>query len=136
MPTLFCHPDAWDGVQKAIGVHDSVRSCFPDFPILLSTCLFGMEVSFSSFMEKDKPSGRYVLPCGRVVDRADVLVSERFVEYGPEDIEWLLFSGVIKEERVLNYIIMQDMTFRPFMDYGVSLKSPFPRHSLISSFNS
>lgn len=50
-------------------------------------------------MDVDEPTGRYVMPDGRVVVRDDVFVTHRFVEYGPDDIDLLLFARVIREER-------------------------------------
>ena len=43
---------------------------------------------------------RYRLPDGALVKRGDVLVKTRFITYGPEDIEHLLYLGWISKEAV------------------------------------
>jgi len=43
---------------------------------------------------------RYRLPDGALVKRGDVLVKTRFITYGPEDIEHLLYLGWISKEVV------------------------------------
>lgn len=43
---------------------------------------------------------RYRLPDGRLVKSRDVQVKTRFIDYTPEDIDHLLFMGVIAKESV------------------------------------
>ena len=43
---------------------------------------------------------RYRLPDGTLVRRGDVLIKTRFITYGPEDIEHLLYLGWISKEVV------------------------------------
>lgn len=74
-------------------------------------------------MDIDKPTGRYVLPNGSVVVRDDVFVSYRFVEYGPEDIDLLLFARVIREERTPVFFSYDDSALIGFSD-GLIM----PRH--------
>ena len=61
------------------------------------TC-FGFETVASDLIPSNGETGRYILPCGKVVVPEDVKVTTRFVEYGPEDIEWLLYAGIIEKE--------------------------------------
>lgn len=39
----------------------------------------------------------YILPDGSVVKQEDIVVKTTFIEYGPEDLDWLLYAGVIKK---------------------------------------
>jgi hypothetical protein len=68
-------------------------------------------IQANQHMEIDKPTGRFVLPNGLVVNRYSVKVSHRFVEYGPEDIELLLFARVIREERTPLFYVYDDSNF-------------------------
>lgn len=43
------------------------------------------------------PTGRYVID-GVPVPKCDVKISGRFCEYGPEDVEWLVYTGEIEIE--------------------------------------
>lgn len=60
------------------------------------------QVTFSFNVEVDDAvtkmkTGMYVLPDGSIVAHEDVKVHTRFIDYGPEDIDYLLMAGIIKE---------------------------------------
>lgn len=52
------------------------------------------------------PTGYYILPNGKKVEEHQVYVVERFVTYGPEDIQYLVYSGkVVREMQIAGYFI-------------------------------
>lgn len=64
-------------------------------------------------MERDKWTGRYILPDGRAVAPEEVRVPDgRFFEYGTESIQVLLWWGVIREEREALFIVVDDRKLR------------------------
>lgn len=63
-------------------------------------------------IEQFKETGRFILPGGEVVDRNMVRVADRFVIYGPEDVEWLLMAGAIRHELEINVVVMKDSPWR------------------------
>lgn len=100
---VLCHPRNYEAVQKVLRDRYAVsrRDRAPDGATVLGLPLHGLpfEVRTSEYLDVDRPTGRYVLPGGKVVPANQVKLRTRFVTYGPEDIHWLLFSGVIREER-------------------------------------
>ena len=109
MPTIICHPDNFEALKRKVDKGEFTRPgfTFADF-----------RVATSSAMERDKPSGRYKLPGGRIAEKADIIVEDRFVTYGPEDLEWLLYAGIMSEERELVFMLVDDIIFGPRQGYG------------------
>lgn len=103
MPSIVCHPDNWEAVKAKIdrGQFDKPGSMFAEF-----------RVRTNPHMERDKPTGRYKLPHGKVVAKEEIVVRERFIEYGPEDVEWLIYAGIITEEREMVFYVIDDAMFR------------------------
>lgn len=67
---------------------------------------FAIDVSYppfqikeSAYINRDTLTGRYVLQSGEIVKRENIRIVSRFHEYGPEDLELLLFAGLVQEER-------------------------------------
>ena len=102
MPVLITHPDNLATLKRQIddGQHDNGQF------------MPAIDVRTNGHMDRDKPTGRFILPGGRVVDRDAVSVEERFVSYGPEDVEFLLFAGIIREERKALFYVINDSAFR------------------------
>lgn len=103
MPSIVCHPDNWEAVKSKIdrGQFDKPGSMFAEF-----------RVQTDPHMVRDKPTGKYRLPNGKTVAKEQVIVKERFIEYGPEDVDWLLYAGVITEEREMVFYVVDDAMFR------------------------
>ena len=103
MPSIVCHPDNWEAVKAKIdrGQLDKPGSMFLEF-----------RVRTNPHMERDKPTGKYKLPNGKAVAKDEIVVKERFVEYGPEDVEWLIYAGIITEEREMVFYVIDDAMFR------------------------
>lgn len=99
---IFTHPDNVKAIKKRLDSGEYDRGhLFPSFTLRANPML-----------ERDKPTGRFVLPCGKVVERGGVVIEDRFVTYGPEDVEWLLMAGAIREEREILVIVMKDSPWR------------------------
>lgn len=64
------------------------------------------------YLERDKPSGKFRLPDGRVVERDQIVIKERFVTYGPEDFDWLVYAGIITETRDMVFYVIEDRSIR------------------------
>lgn len=58
-----------------------------------------VDIVADPYMPKDVPTGKYIDQQGNVMAKDEIRVSDRFVEYGPEDLELLLFLGLLKPER-------------------------------------
>lgn len=103
MPSIVCHPDNWEAVKAKIdrGQFDKPGSMFAEF-----------RVRTNPHMERDKPTGRYKLSNGKTVAKEKIFIKERFVEYGPEDVDWLLYAGIITEEREMVLYVVDDAMFR------------------------
>lgn len=122
MPTLHTHPDNVKTLLKHIdqGVYDA-GNFMPMF----------FTVRDCAFMPKTKPTGRFVMPDGSVVDRSDVSIRERFVNYGPEDIDYLIYVGAIREETEILVTLMDDM-----WQFRMATNMPFVmqnRHVLVNT---
>lgn len=99
MTTIITHPRNLELLRKAVDAGEYDRG--QTFPMIT--------IRTSESMEPDKPTGRFILPGGRAVKREEIRLRKgRFVEYGPEDVGYLLFAGVIREEREPLFYMMED----------------------------
>lgn len=79
---------------------------------------FQFTIHANRYLERDQPTGRYVLPCGRAVPRAEVVIPEgRFFEWGGPDmsdveLNYLLSRGLLREEREPLFYILNDVLLR------------------------
>lgn len=117
---IVTHPDNVQLIRDAIGSGEF------DAPGQLDQMFV---IRPNKHMDIDKPTGRYVLPDGEVVARDDVLVTHRFVEYGPDDIYLLLFARVIREERTPVFFSYDDSAL-----IGFSTSFLMPRHKPCRAF--
>jgi hypothetical protein len=97
MKTIICHPDNVEIIRKAVS----------EGPGYLMA-MMGFQIVASPYVERTKPTGKYRLQDGRVVDKDKIRIRERFVEYGPEDFDWLLGFGFIQEQHDLVWYLMDD----------------------------
>lgn len=118
MKTLVCHPDNLKKIKKEL------KSELPEDSVFSGCPLFNVRTD--STLDRDKPTGRYVLPSGTAVEKEKIRITYRFIEYGPEDLPWLLYAGIVTEERELLFylvddlhfkFVMQDASFMPRLDY-------------------
>lgn len=107
---VMCHPDNLELVKKLPQiVNIQIETDEKGFWLWDS-----LEFRTSQYMEKDRPSGRYILPDGSRVLKEDVVVQEKFEVYGPEDVWYLLWIGLIKEEREPLFYLTDPMKFPTF----------------------
>jgi len=100
MPTIVCHPDNADAMLASLERTQTVKPY---------SFLGGFDVRPDPYMEKTRKSGKYVLPGGEVVEKQDIVVRERFITYGPEDLGWLLWMGIVTEHTEFLYFILNDI---------------------------
>lgn len=116
-PKLIMHSATWNILKKNIPVRKSDL-------VIDELSLNGMEVQLNDFMEREKWSGKYILPNGSVVESRDVRLSEKFCEYGPEDIWYLLWAGIIRKHmEPLMYMFnkhVESLMFGPYNSYDVT----------------
>lgn len=98
---------------------DTLRSSRDIHPMFVFT---GIEIAEDPYLPKDVLSGKYVQPDGRIVAKADISIKTRWIEYGPEDFDWLNFAGLIKEHREPYYLVIDDSKLRQIQQYDLSFK--------------
>ncbi len=108
MKRIFCHPENWRAVRSA-------------FKHELNG--FGIEIHTNPFMEKTKPTGKYVIG-GKVFEKSEIRVKHKFIEYGPEDLDWLLYAGIATEDREMLFYVVDESMFRMSMDYAPVFSEP------------
>lgn len=115
---LYTHPSNLEEVKKvAQGMERRDPTGFLDM-------VFGVEVRTSPWLPKSRKTGKYVLPDGSVVDAEDVRVDGRFVEYGPEDLEVLLFFGIVTEHEELLFWNHDPNIWKPVTAIGPGVSNP------------
>ena len=70
--------------------------------------LDNLELIANEMIPRDRPTGKYQLPTGELVEAGMVFVRTRFFQYGPEDLEYLLFAGIVSEEREMVFYQLDD----------------------------
>jgi len=111
--TILCNPASYEKLKEEIGAR--VQNKPGPFPTVFgnSSPLLGIKIIATDTVPATQPSGKFIVD-GEEVEREDVRVEERFIEYGPEDIEYLLRSGRIKHHEVLYYYLVD------FPNVGIS----------------
>ena len=110
--TYFTHPDNVRELKRAIdkGRDDSSVVCGSAMPVS-----WFIEIKENPLLDRDQPTGKYVTPTG-IVPTAEVRVVEQFWEYGPEDIPYLLYAGIIHEQREMLVLKVARPMFRVAFD--------------------
>jgi hypothetical protein len=97
---IICHPDNWNKVKSQFS----------------SATLQQFEIRTDPYVERDKLSGKYVLPNGKRVVRQDIHIRTRFITYGPEDFDYLLYAKIISEDREMVFYVMDDSKLRSYLE--------------------
>lgn len=86
-----------------------------------TSAFMGMSINFieQPYMEEFRKTGKYILPNNLRAEKHQVKIHTRFIDYGPEDLEWLLYSGLVTEEEVPNILQMKE--YRGFSDFNKPL---------------
>lgn len=82
----------------------------------------GMEIREDPYLPIDVLSGKFIQPDGRVVEKNGISIKTRWIEYGPEDFDWLMFARIIKEHRERYYLVIDDSKLRQTQLYDLSFK--------------
>ena len=117
MKTIVTHPANYNllkSTMQSVAARDiNGVSISPEF-----------RIKVDPYMERYRLTGRFVLPDGRVVERGQVRVYEPFASYGPEDIDYLLYSGWIDEDREMVFFVFDDSAFKMKIDLGPIIHEP------------
>jgi hypothetical protein len=103
---ILTHPDNLDLIKQKCDKEEFGKSGF-----------LGIEIVAERHMDRDKSTGRYILPNGKAVPRDQVTVADGpFFEWGSSDLEikLLLEWGLIKEEREPLFYLIKDELLRSF----------------------
>ncbi len=75
-------------------------------------------------IDQFKPTGRYKLQDGKTVDKSSINIKTKFIEYGPEDVDWLVYAGLITEEQEMVFFVIEDTMFRVRHDFMPAVTRP------------
>lgn len=90
---IICHPEVAQRIRQGLVKVPNLDR--PQDPLWWGD----LNIQEDQYMEREKPTGKYIDQQGNVMAKDEIRVSDRFVEYGPEDLELLLFLGLLKPER-------------------------------------
>lgn len=122
MKSLVTHPDNAAWLRAQLDKQDQAEQA-RGFGCIGLMPSWGIEIRENPLMDRDKPSGKYKLPDGRILAKAEFVLRERFIEYGPEDIPSLVWLGVIVELREPLFYEVDSM-FRSRFDFGPMIHMP------------
>jgi hypothetical protein len=100
-------------------LRDTLRNSRDVHPMFVFT---GIEIVVDSCLPKDVLSGKYVQPDGRIVERSNISIKTRWIEYGPEDFDWLMFARIIKQHRERYYLVIDDSKLRQIHRQPLTMK--------------
>lgn len=120
MSYIVTHPDNLTCLKQKLNEAPDIKAFRLDSPL----SSFGIAIKSNPHMERDKPAGKYrVHATGMILDkRAFKLQEGRFIEYGPEDIPYLLLRGVITELREPLFYEVRDQPLF-FTDFGLRMNA-------------
>jgi len=100
--TLVVHSDneqvAKELIRKSKGFAGEIDGCFYIKSHKSCFDMAAVRVRGESFVERSQKTGKFILPGGRVVSADQVNVVNGFITYGPEDLSWLLYAGIVSPE--------------------------------------
>lgn len=101
MRVYVTHPDNAKWLRKELHkIFETEKKPFDiNNPFAIDVSYPPFQIRESAYLNRDTLTGRYILPTGEVVEKENIRIVSRFHEYGPEDLELLLFAGLVQEER-------------------------------------
>mgnify|MGYP000461603139 CR=1 FL=1 len=101
---LITHPDNVKKIE---------RMCVSDESFASQAHLFhsGYKLIECTFMPATRPSGMYSINGSGRFKPEDICVKTRFVTYGPEDLEYLVYAGIAREIQEMNILCMHETQF-------------------------
>lgn len=103
---IITHPDNVELLRRRTRQPDKLTELLSGRPTP-----FGIEIVTNRYMERERPSGRIILPNGTAVDRNKFQIRTRFITYGPEDLHYFLWTGEVREEMEPVFFVMRDELF-------------------------
>lgn len=101
---LCVHPDNVEAVRS--GLRKISARVGENVHVDFNPKYLPFEIVASEFVPKEEFTGKYRLPSGAKVQPKDVCIVERFVTYGPEDLKYLLYSGmIVPDVEIVAYIL-------------------------------
>lgn len=89
---------------------------------------WGIEIVANSHLSPSEPTGRYLLPDGaggwRPVALEAIRLRSRFVEYGPEDLGYLLLAGLARPEIAPRFYMIRETPLH--LRFSEALWTPRP----------
>jgi hypothetical protein len=93
-PVLHMHPNTYEELKKALPNTKEIST---------KERLGGCLVQVSEIVPEFCKEVLYRLPSGKLVKKDEVYVRSKFIDYGPEDLDWLLFSKTVVLEKQRAY---------------------------------
>lgn len=128
--TIVVHPDNTQKLRESIRKSDVFAGEFGEYFYMKSHessfDVIGVRLRGESFVEPSEKTGRYILPGGRAVPADQVNVVKGFITYGPEDLSWLLYAGIVVPEVVYPIYVISDRFSMdsPVFDPDISFVPP------------
>lgn len=118
MITIVCHPNNYQFIKtKVIG---PAKDTIPNVNI---------EIVTDEYVAEKERTGKFLLPNGCAVEEPDIYYRTPLITYGPEDKEYLLYTGIIKHHyKIVFYMLNND-----FNKYMIPSKPEIPNKSFITS---
>lgn len=121
---LYTHPDNVKQLKEGLGVNGQ------RFDSKMMPVFFDLIADKS--LERTKKTGRYILPDGTVAARCNVQFADsRFMSWGPEDVDLLLWMGLIREETEMLVYQVNDWMFKNMFDTPTVIE---PRSIMVNGF--
>lgn len=122
---IICHPEVAQRIRQ--GLVKVPKWDRPQDPLWWDD----LEIQEDRYMEREKPTGRYIDLQGRTMGKDRLRVSDRFVEYGPEDLDLLLFLGLVRPELEPLVYVINNQWRMYFSNYQYSPKNGLLRSSFV-----
>ena len=97
LTTIVSHP------QNLKALEDRLKK-EPELDQQLFKATFRLQPNSS--MPIDEPTGKYRQPDGIVARPSEIRINYKFFSYGPEDLEFLKYAGIITEVRRAVFYVM------------------------------
>lgn len=101
---LITHPSNIEKIKRLSVDDDSLTSQMHLFHS-------GYKLIECPFMPAMRPSGMYSINGRGRYEKEDIRIKHRFIEYGPEDLDYLIYAGIVKELEEINILCMNETQF-------------------------
>ncbi len=98
---LITHPSNIEKIKRLSMVDDSLQSEMHLFSK-------GYKLIECPFMPAMRPSGTYSINGRGRYEKDKIRIKHRFIEYGPEDFDYLVYAGIVKEIEEMNILCMNE----------------------------